>query len=117
MLTIKTLEQRKRCRSGVLIDNFENVSHLSHPSSVKCPLGEIFIQFPFINHLLRMTTRQHFPNNNIEKSLFGKLSYVKPIPRIVSHSYMIHVRENWNFFYFNKIWKQRKETPVLTTKI
>ena len=26
-LTIKTPEQRQRCRSGVLIDNFEHVSH------------------------------------------------------------------------------------------
>ena len=28
-LKIKTPEQRQRCRSGVLIDNFEHVSHLA----------------------------------------------------------------------------------------
>ena len=27
-LTIKTLEQRQRCRSGVFIVNFEHISHL-----------------------------------------------------------------------------------------
>ena len=108
----KTPEQRQRCRSGVLIDNFEHVSHLVLVFLLLTlnrwmPIGR--------NLYLVSIYKPIAENKNIDNNTIILIKIcLRNCP--VLHLFSAFFRtiiwlicgKVWILFYFDKIWKQRE---------